>query len=85
MKERLQSENGDRYAYSLYNINLTKDSTDEEIANYLGLENYRDWMLSECVDMEMEDHHVYNAKDTKRLSDEYQRKLKDFRERNKKQ
>ena len=53
---------------SIWNIEIDKDSTDEEIANYLGLENYRDHFLSECVDMEMEEHHVYDAKNTLRLS-----------------
>jgi hypothetical protein len=83
IKERLHGENGDKYHYSSFNIKLTKNSTDEEIANYIGLENYKDWMLSECVEMEMEDHHVYNKKDTERLIKEYQEKLEDFKKRNK--
>jgi len=82
VKEHLNGENCDKYQYMLFDIELTKDSTDEEIANYLGLENYRDHMLSECVDMEMEEHHVYNKKDTDRLTKEYQEKLKSFREMN---
>jgi hypothetical protein len=67
---------------SLFDVVIDANSSDEELANYLGLENYRDWMLSECVDMEMEDHHVYDAKDTKRLTDEYKRKLEDFKKAN---
>lgn len=67
----------------LYDIELTKDSTDEEIANYIGLEDYTNHLLSECVNMEMEEHHVYNEKDTKRLSDEYHERLAEFKKRNK--
>lgn len=69
---------------SLWNIEINKDSSDEDIANYLGLENYRDHILTEAVDMEMEEHHVYDAKDTARLKDDYQRRLKEFKEMNKK-
>lgn len=68
---------------SLWDIEIDKESSDEVIANYLGLENYRDFLLTEAVDMEMEEHHVYNKEDTERLSKEYQQKLKGFREANK--
>ncbi len=69
---------------SLWDIEIDKDSSDEAIANYLGLENYRDFLLTEAIDMEMEEHHVYDKKDTVRLQSEYQRKLKDFKEANSK-
>jgi len=72
------------YDNMIWNITLTKESTDEEIANYLGLQNYRDFMLTEAIEIEMEEHHVYDKKDTERLINEYQRKLKAFREANKK-
>lgn len=81
LKENLQNDDYED-CYMHYDIHLTKNSTDEEIANYLGLQNYRNWALSECVDMEMEDHHVYDAKDTERLTREYKRKVQDFKEAN---
>ena len=65
---------------SLWNIEINKNSSDEEIANYLGVENYRDHLLAEVVDMEMEEHHIYDKGNTERLRDNYQRQIKEFRE-----
>ena len=80
MRERLEKY-PDEY-YSIHHIELTKDSTDEEIANYLGLQNYRDWMLAECTEMEMDEHHVYDKEDTERLIKQYQDTLKAYQEAN---
>jgi len=68
----------------IWDIELNKDSTDEEIANYIGLENYRDFILTEPVEMEMEDHHVYDAKRTAELIAHYEERLAAFKEANKK-
>ena len=80
MRESLERSNTTEYYWDL---EINKDSTDEEIAKYLGLQNYRDFFLTEAVEMEMEEHHVYDEKDTKRLTDEYKEKLKQFKEANK--
>lgn len=68
----------------LWDIELNKHSTDEEIANYIGLESYADHFLSEAVNMEMDVHHVYSKEDTERLRSEYEEKLQMFKEANKK-
>lgn len=67
----------------LWDMEINKNSSDKEIANYLGVENYRDHFLTEAMELEMQEHHVYDEKDTKRLRDDYQRRLKDFRKANK--
>lgn len=67
---------------SLFNMTINKDSTDEEIANFLGVENYRDHFLSEVVEMEMEDHHVYSKEDSERLTTEYHERVKEFKRMN---
>ena len=69
---------------SLWDMTINKNSTDEEIANFLGVENYRDLFLVEAVNLEMEEHHVYDKEDTERLKNQYYEHVKDFKEANKK-
>lgn len=64
------------YELTLFNLTVDANSTDEQLANFIGLEHYDYHLLSECVDMEMEEHHVYNSKDTERLTKEYQENLR---------
>lgn len=80
MKESLEKSNTKEY---LWDLVIDKDSSDEQIANYIGLEQYHDHFLTEAVEMEMEEHHVYSKEDTERLIKEYEDKLKHFREANK--
>ena len=49
---------------SIYNIEVNGDSSDEDIAKLIGLQNRCE---AESLDMEMEDYSVYDAKDTARL------------------
>lgn len=81
-KMKIWLEKSDSPEY-LWNLEINKASTDEEIANYLGLENYRDHFLTEAISMEMEEHHIYSEKDTERLRSEYEEKLRMFKEANK--
>lgn len=67
---------------SIHHLTINKDSTDEEIANFLGVENYRDWFLSEVVDLEMEDHHVYDKEQTERIVTDYHERVKEFKRMN---
>lgn len=69
---------------SLFDMRIDKDSTDEEIANFLAVENYRDTFLSEVVEMEMDDtHHIYSKEDTEGIVTEYHERVKEFKRMNK--
>ena len=82
-KVRQDLQNDDyQNMYMMYNMHLTKDSTDEEIANYLGVENYRDFYLSEVMNLEMDEHHEYDEKETKRLVDQYKEQIRRHKEMN---
>lgn len=80
MRESLEQSNTKEY---LWDLEIDKDSSDEQIANYLGLESYGDHYLTEATEMEMEEHHVYSEKDTERLKKEYEDKVRHFKEANK--
>lgn len=67
---------------SYLNMEIDKDSTDEEIAEFIGVENYADFIQTEKVDLEMEGTHQYSEKDTSRLVTEYHARIKEFKRMN---
>ena len=67
---------------SLWNMEINKDSTDEEIAKFLGVENFGDFIQTEKVELEMEDVHEYSKEDTDRLVTQYHERIKEFKRMN---
>lgn len=67
---------------SLWNMSIDKDSSDEDIAKFIGVENYADFIQTEKVDMEMEETHQYSEKDTERITKEYHERIKEFKRMN---
>lgn len=67
---------------SMWDLKINKDSTDEEIAKFLGVENFNDFIQTEKVDLEMEEIHRYSKDDTERLTSEYHERIKEFKRMN---
>jgi len=64
---------------SCWNLEITKDSTDKEIAQFIGIQNWRD---AEGIDLELDDICTYDEKREKELEKEDEERKKEFREMN---
>ena len=67
---------------SLWGMEINKDSTDEEIAKFVGVENFNDFIQTEKIDLEMEETYRYSEKDTERITKEYHEQIKEFKRMN---
>lgn len=63
----------------IWDLQITKDSTDEEIARFIGVEN---WRSAEGVNLEMEETCTYDVKREKELDEQDIKKHEEFKKMN---
>jgi len=63
----------------IWDLEITKDSTDEQIAQFIGVEN---WRSAEGIELELDDIGTYDEKRENELEEEDEERKKAFREMN---